>query len=143
MNEVETLEQRKKDVLNKLDSYNGEYSEICVRRGRYIAYARFASTWGTMIKTTPEDTYRVLLAITLLLAIIFLSLEVLRYYLVVRKARKLHALRNDNKINDGEAIALMNETSDFTFTLMAIQLLLLAVMVIALGIYYVKTLSLL
>lgn len=134
----------KKEILDQLNAEMTGQSKMCNNTSRYIVYAIFASSWGSLFKADEyikgQAENKSLIVITLVLSIIYLTLEVVHYYLGTTAANRLFDKLYDDKIGGDTAVKRMNKTSSLTYVLMTIKLSLIIVMVALLLIYYIEIL---
>jgi len=131
----------KKEILDQLNAVMTDQSKKCNNTSRYIVYAIFASSWGGLFKADEyikgQADNKSLIIITLVLSIIYLTLEVVHYYLGTTVANRLFDKLYADKIDGNIAIKRMNKTSSLTYVLMTIKLSLILIMVALLLIYYI------
>lgn len=131
--EISTTEQ--------LNDINKKQFEQCNNTARYIVYGIFVSTWVCLynpaLGTKLGSGNKSLLIITLILSIIYLTFEIIHYFIGGSEARRLLKKLNKQSITEIDAKNKMNEISTYTYTMMVIKMVLLVVMFALLLIYYI------
>lgn len=124
----------RKELLKHLNEINSAQTDKCNATSRYIVYAIFGANF-TLFLRKGEDC-NMLVIITCIFAVIYLSCEILHYYMSAHKARKLHDEVNYNRPPQSDAdhynsiVDKMNKTSGISFIIMQVKLILLVLIVI-------------
>ena len=106
---------------------------------RHIVFAILASAWATII-TISTPKYKYFLFVVVLIAIIYLAIELCHCFIMERISRKIQNERNNSNFNDLEAIKFYNLISNMTSDMLIVRLALISVMILLLIIYYSLTL---
>lgn len=130
-------EQKLKPIaLKTLNEQILSQSQECNKKIKYVAYSFFITAWGFLF-TVDKALDKFLLALIILLFVIFMACDILRNYGFVVKARKLHKDRANDEIGDLEVLNKFNENSDWTYRVMDVQLVLLAIMLVVLSVFII------
>lgn len=106
---------------------------------RHIVFAILASAWATVVAIdTPK--YKYFLFVVVLIAIIYLAIELCHCFVMERISRKIQNERNSSNFSDVEAIKFFNLISNMSSDMLLIRLMLISTMVLLLIIYYSLTL---
>ncbi len=124
----------RKELLKRLNEINSTQTDKCNATSRYIVYAIFGANF-TLFLRKGEDC-NMLVIITCIFSVIYLSCEILHYYMSAHNARKLHDEVNYNSCSQADAdhynsiVDKMNKTSGISFIIMQVKLILLVLIVI-------------
>ena len=128
------------DIIKKYEYSAAKQTDSCSKKSDRMVYMIFLSAWGFLF-TSPVKTDKFILSATVAFAIFYFACKVFRLYWFAKFARDTLNKYAEGKISDKEEMYLQyNKESNWTFSVLKVQLVFLILMTISLCLYVIRIL---